>query len=100
MAAPSAPSAGLAAALFLAREGLVEMDVPTRQSFVLSIVRPAERTYASGVTNLTRTLGWAAGPVVAGLLMEHVSVAAPLYIGGALKIGYDIWLYREASFGR
>ena len=67
MAAPASPSAGLAAALFLAREGLVEMDVPTRQSFVLSIVRPEERTYASGVTNLTRTLGWAAGPMVAGV---------------------------------
>jgi predicted MFS family arabinose efflux permease len=96
MAAPSAPSAGLAAALFLAREGLVEMDVPTRQSFVLSIVRPDERTYASGVTNLTRTLGWAAGPMVAGAMMQYVSPAAPLYIGGALKIGYDLWLYREA----
>ena len=97
MAAPASPSAGLAAALFLAREGLVEMDVPTRQSFVLSIVRPEERTYASGVTNLTRTLGWAAGPMVAGVLMQHVSPAAPLYIGGGLKIGYDIWLYREAQ---
>ena len=100
MMAPSAPSATLAAVFFLIREGLVEMDVPTRQSYVLSIVRPDERTYASGVTNLTRTLGWAAGPPIAGLLMQSLSPAAPLYIGGALKIAYDILLYRAATVRR
>ena len=97
MAAPGAPGAGLAASLFLAREGLVEMDVPTRQSYVLAIVRPEERTYASGITNLTRNLGWAAGPFIAGAVMQHVSLAAPLFIGGTLKIVYDVLLYR--AFG-
>jgi MFS family permease len=95
MAAPAAPGAGLASALFLAREGLVEMDVPTRQSYVLAIVRPDERTYASGVTNLMRNLGWAAGPFVAGAVMQHVALAAPLFIGGTLKIVYDVLLYRS-----
>ena len=95
MAAPGAPTPGLAAGLFLAREGLVEMDVPTRQSYVLAIVRPEERTYASGVTNLTRNLGWAAGPFIAGTVMQHVALAAPLFIGGSLKIVYDVLLYRS-----
>jgi hypothetical protein len=95
MAAPAAPTPGLAAGLFLAREGLVEMDVPTRQSYVLAIVRPEERTYASGVTNLTRNLGWAAGPFIAGAVMQHVALAAPLFIGGSLKIVYDVLLYRS-----
>ena len=95
MAAPGASTPGLAAGLFLAREGLVEMDVPTRQSYVLAIVRPEERTYASGVTNLTRNLGWAAGPFIAGTVMQHVALAAPLFIGGALKIVYDVLLYRS-----
>ncbi len=95
MAAPAAPTPGLAAGLFLAREGLVEMDVPTRQSYVLAIVRPEERTYASGVTNLTRNLGWAAGPFIAGVVMQHVALAAPLFIGGSLKIVYDVLLYRS-----
>ena len=95
MAAPASPSAGLAAGLFLAREGLVEMDVPTRQSYVLAIVRPEERTYASGITNLTRNLGWAAGPFIAGAVMQHVALAGPLLIGGSLKILYDVLLYRS-----
>jgi MFS family permease len=95
MAAPAAPAPGLAAGLFLAREGLVEMDVPTRQSYVLAIVRPEERTYASGVTNLARNLGWAAGPFIAGVVMQHVALAGPLLIGGSLKIVYDVLLYRS-----
>jgi len=50
MVAPAAPSGGLAATLFLGRESLVEMDVPTRQSYVMAIVPPHRRTYASGTS--------------------------------------------------
>ena len=95
MAAPAASSGALAAALFLGRESLVEMDVPTRQSYVMAIVPPHRRTYASGVTNLTRTIGWALGPPVAGVVMQNVGLAVPLFIGGSLKIAYDIVLYRS-----
>lgn len=94
IAAPASPSAALAVALFLAREALVEMDVPTRQSYVMAVVNPTERTFASGVTNVTRNVGWAIGPSFAGVVMQHVALAGPLVIGGALKIGYDLLLYR------
>jgi predicted MFS family arabinose efflux permease len=95
MLAPAAPSAALAAALFLAREALVEMDVPTRQSYVMAVVPPRARTYASGMTNVVRNAGWAVGPVAGGTVMQHVALAAPLFIGGTLKIIYDIALYRS-----
>jgi MFS family permease len=95
MAAPLASSAGLAAFFFLCREALVEMDVPTRQSYVMAVVPPDERTHASAATNLTRTAGWALGPTIAGFVMQHV-LAGPLVVGGLLKIGYDLALY--ASF--
>ena len=94
IAAPASPSAAIAAALFLAREALVEMDVPTRQSYVMAVVKPTERTFASGVTNVTRNVAWAIGPSCAGVIMQHVALAGPLVIGGALKIGYDLLLYR------
>jgi predicted MFS family arabinose efflux permease len=96
MAAPTTPSPVLASALFLGREALVEMDVPTRQSYVMAIVPPHQRTFASGVTNLTRTAGWAIGSATAGSVMQHLVMSGPLFIGGALKILYDIVLY--ASF--
>jgi MFS family permease len=94
IAAPASPTAAVAAALFLAREALVEMDVPTRQSYVMAVVKPAERTIASGVTNVTRNVAWAIGPSLAGVVMQRVALAGPLVIGGALKICYDLLLYR------
>jgi MFS family permease len=88
-----APSFPVAAVLFLLREGLVEMDVPTRQSYVMAVVRPEERTIASGVTHLVRLAAWAVAPAFAGLLMQGTSLAMPLVVGAALKIAYDLLLY-------
>jgi len=90
-----APSFGLAATLFLLRELLVEMDVPTRQSYVMAVVNPAERTWASGVTSLVRMGGWAIGPFAAGFLMQGVALATPLMIGAAMKIAYDLMLWKS-----
>ena len=91
---PFMPSFGVAAALFLLREALVEMDVPTRQSYVMAVVRPEERTFASGITHLVRMAGWAVAPAFAGVLMTGTSLAAPLVVGATLKILYDIALWR------
>jgi MFS family permease len=93
LAVPLAPTFSVAAVLFLLRELLVEMDVPTRSSYVMAVVRPEERTLASGVTQLVRMCGWAAGPLVAGALMQAGSLAAPLIAGALIKITYDILLY-------
>ena len=95
MLAPLAPSAAGAAALFLAREALVEMDVPTRQSYMMAIVAPEQRTFISGITNVTRLVGWAVGPMIAGAVMQNLGSATPLFIGGGLKICYDVLLYRQ-----
>lgn len=94
LAVPLAPNPTAAIVLFLLRESLVEMDVPTRQSYVAAVVQPHERTYASGITNLTRTVGWASSASIAGALMQHFALSAPLVFGGSLKIAYDILLYR------
>ncbi len=91
---PFAPNFPTAAALFLLREGLVEMDVPTRQSYVMAVVRPEERTAASGITHLVRLAMWAVAPAFAGLLMRGTSMGAPLVIGAGMKIVYDVLLYR------
>jgi len=88
-----APSFGMAAVLFLLREGLVEMDVPTRQSYVLAVVRPEERLVASGVTHLVRLAGWAAGPVIGGVLMQDVTLGTPFVAAAVMKIAYDMILW-------
>lgn len=94
IAAAFMPSPRWAIALFLLRESLVEMDVPTRQSYVAAVVQPGERTFAAGVTNLVRNGAWAAASAVAGVFMQQVAFAAPLLLGGGLKIIYDGLLWR------
>ncbi len=94
IAVPFAPTAKIAIALFLLRESVVEMDVPTRQSYVAAVVQPHERTYASGITNLTRTVAWAGATSVEGIIMQNLAFSAPLILGGACKITYDVLLYR------
>lgn len=91
---PLVPTPALAVLLFLGREALVEMDVPTRQSYIMAVVQPHERTFASGVSNLTRNVARAVTPSAAGYLMQSVSLATPLYLGGSLKIVYDLLIYR------
>jgi len=87
------PTFWVAAVLYLLRESLVEMDVPTRQSYVMAVVRPEERTAASGMTNLVRLGTWALGPALAGWMMGGLALAAPLLAGAGLKVTYDLLLF-------
>jgi len=94
LAIPFVPSLPAAVTLFILRECFVEMDVPTRQSYIVAVVAPHERARAAGLTNLTRSAAWAIAPVLGGSLMGSLSLSAPLLIGPTLKIGYDLLLYR------
>jgi predicted MFS family arabinose efflux permease len=93
-ALPFAPSFPWAVGMILARESLVEMDVPTRQSYLAAVVQPHERVFASGATNVVRNAGWGAGSLLAGYAMQFLALGAPLFIGGSAKIAYDALLYR------
>jgi MFS family permease len=95
MAVPFASSFKWAAILFFCREALVEMDVPTRQSYVAALVKPAERTFTSGVTNIARNVCWAIGSATAGVAMQVLGFSTPLFIGGGAKIVYDFLLYKS-----
>ena len=95
MAIPFAPSLKWAILLFFCREALVEMDVPTRQSYVAAVVRPQERTLVSSITNLARNVFWAVGSAVAGVTMQTFSFSAPLVFGGSAKVLYDLLLFKS-----
>jgi MFS family permease len=85
----------MAAFFFLLRESLNEMDVPTRQSYTMAVVRPEERLAVAGITNLVRSGGWAAAPVLAGVMMTMGGLGLPLLFAGVTKITYDVLLWRE-----
>jgi MFS family permease len=90
---PFTGSFEIAALLFLLREGLSEMDVPTRQSYLMAVVKPEERTFAGGVTNLARMTARAVAPFFAGAAMQTVALGAPIMAAASLKILYDGLLY-------
>lgn len=92
-ALPFLPSVAPAIALFLLREALVQMDVPTRQSYVAAVTTRGERTFALGATGVVRNAGWAFGPALGGLSMSALGLGAPLVIGAGLKIVYDLALF-------
>ncbi|MGQ0668705.1 MAG: MFS transporter [Actinomycetota bacterium] len=95
---PLMPSLGPAIALLLARFALSQMDVPARQAYVVAMVDPKERTAAAAFTNTARYVVRPAGPLGAGLLMQHVAIGGPFVVAGGLKILYDLLLY--ATFRR
>jgi MFS family permease len=93
LAMPFAASPAWAIVFLLCREALVEMDVPARQSYVVAVVEPEERTFSTGVTNLTRSVARAVTPSFAGALMQRVAMATPFFIGCGMKIVYDLMLF-------
>ncbi|WLI90234.1 MFS transporter [Massilia sp. R2A-15] len=90
-----APSIGLALGLLIVRALLSSMDVPARSAFVMSVVTPAERTAAASFTAVPRSLASAAGPVIGAGLFAAGYLAAPLVACGALKIAYDLAIWRS-----
>jgi MFS family permease len=88
-----APTLPIAVALYLLRMALSQMDVPTRQSYIVAVVREDERTIAAGVTNVSRNVTQAISPSLTGVLIQSISLSAPFIIGGALKVAYDIALF-------
>ena len=88
-----APTLPIAVALYLLRMALSQMDVPTRQSYIVAVVREDERTISAGITNISRNVTQAISPSLIGVLINSLSLAAPFVIGGALKVVYDVALY-------
>jgi len=89
-----APTLQLAIIFYLIRTSLSQMDVPTRQSYIVSIVDDDERIAASGLTNVSRNIAQTVSPSVIGYIFQSfLSLAGPFVLGGVIKIIYDLALY-------
>jgi MFS family permease len=92
---PLMPNLPLAIVCLLLRYSLSQMDVPTRQSYVIAVVEPGERSAAAGVTGIARTTGAAISPSLSAPLVASAGLASvPFFLAGGLKIVYDLLLYR------
>ncbi len=88
----------LAIGVLLARFSISQMDVPTRQSYTMAVVAPDERSAASGVTSIARSIGAALSPSLAGIFLGTPALLSlPFFLCGGLKIVYDLALWREFS---
>lgn len=92
MAIPFAPSLPWAIGLLLTRHALSQMDVPTRQSYIVAVVDPDERVAAAGITNIARNVAQATTPLVAGIAMQVIHLGLPFLLAGGLKSVYDLLL--------
>lgn len=92
---PLMPTLPLAALVLFARFSVSQMDVPARQSYVLAVVSPDEQSAAAGVTGIARSVASAPAPLLAAPLIGIPGLAGiPFFVGGGLKILYDLLLYR------
>ena len=91
---PLAPTFWVAALVVLARQAISSMDVPARQAYVMSVVRPNQRAAAAGLTITSRNLAQTLSPAIGGLAVQLGNLALPLALGGSIKIVYDLALYR------
>lgn len=90
---PFSPTLGVAILLLLARFAISQMDVPARQAYVVSIVPPAQRAGAVAATGALRGVAQAFGPAISGLAIQVAAFGVPFFLGGGLKIAYDLALY-------
>jgi MFS family permease len=90
-----APTLPLAVALLVLRSLLSQMDVPTRSSYVMAVVEPAERPAAASVTAVPRSLAASLSPALAGWMLAASPFGWPLICAGLLKIAYDLALLRQ-----
>lgn len=96
MLVPLMPNLPLAIAVLLLRFSISQMDVPTRQSYTLAVVKPEERSAASGVTGVARTTGAALSPIFVGPMLANPLLSSlPFFLAGGLKIVYDLLVYRS-----
>ena len=92
---PLMPTLPLAIAMLLIRFSISQMDVPTRQSYLMAVVAPSERSAAAGIAGVARTTGAAISPLFVGAMFARPWLMnVPFYIAGTLKIAYDLLLYR------
>jgi MFS family permease len=93
---PLMPNLALAITVLLLRFSISQMDVPTRQSYTMAVVMPDERSAASGVTGIARSIGAAISPAFTGVFLAYpVFLSAPFLVAGGLKIVYDLLLFRS-----
>jgi MFS family permease len=92
---PLVPTLPLALLFLFLRQSISQMDVPTRQSYLNSVVDEGDRSYVVGVSNAVRNASNGATPYISTYLISVAAGALSFVAGGAIKIAYDIAFYQR-----
>jgi hypothetical protein len=83
---PLLPTFALAGAVYLVRMLVNAVTVPVRQSYVMGIVPPSERSRVAGLSNLPSRVLAMPGPAVAGALFQEFWLGLPLELAAVLQL--------------
>jgi predicted MFS family arabinose efflux permease len=91
---PLMPNLTLAVVMLILRFSISQMDVPTRQTYTMTVVSEDERSAAAGISTISRSIGASVSPSICGMLLANpLLLSFPFFLAGGLKIIYDLWLY-------
>jgi len=90
---PLMPNVEWAVIALLLRHLLSQMDVPTRQSYTMAVVDPAERAASAGILSVARNAGAAIAPLFTGALLAAPALGLPFLLAGGIKVVYDLWIF-------
>ncbi|MFC1988807.1 MFS transporter [Chloroflexota bacterium] len=93
IAAAFAPTALIAVIFWQLRAFFINMDMPTRDSYSMSIVQPKERVAMASIHVVGRSVAGTIGPTLGTALWQVFAASVPLIASGILKISYDLSLY-------
>jgi MFS family permease len=79
------PSFWLAGLLYGARMIFNTLSIPVRQSFLMGVIPPAERSAAAGMASFPAQVGSSISPYLAGHLMQQVALELPLALAALLQ---------------
>ena len=84
----------LATVLYLIKETFNDLDIPTRQAFMMSIVKENNQTQMASMSNLGRTAAHTFSPGIAGYISSVLGISLSLVFGSTIKLLYSLILLR------
>ena len=93
LGAAFAPTAWLAVVFWQLRAFFSQMDVPTRDSYIMAVVNREERVAMASMQQLGRSAATTAGPSLSTAMWTGISTSAPFVATAVVKIAYDLSLW-------
>lgn len=88
-----APWGWLAVGLLLFRSLFDQIDVPARDSYIMSVVQPHERVAMASIHIVGRSISGTIGPTLSTGVLQAIALSGPLVGSGFLKTAYVLSLY-------